>query len=100
MNCFACYDGFYPDSNGDCVACSGNCEICIDDKVCFECSEGYVLEIASETDSLTTYGTECVACDPRCKTCVFETDICSSCPDEYKLNGTTCIGLFVVAFEF
>lgn len=61
--------------------------------------DGYLLEVISETGGNSLYGTQCAACDSKCKTCVNKADICTSCHDEYKLNGTKCIGLYVVGFR-
>lgn len=100
MYCFACYDGFYLDMNGDCIECTDNCEICFDSEVCLVCEDGYLVEIATESDDLIYYGTQCFACSDRCETCIFERDICTSCGENFKLNGTTCIGKYVVGFLF
>ena len=43
--------------------------------------DGYLLEVLAETDSVTIYATLCVVCDPKCKTCVSKSDICTSCYD-------------------
>ena len=74
--------------------------MCADSEVCEFCENGYLLELLSETGELKIYDFVCRPCDENCLTCIEEADICLSCDEDYTLNGTKCIGRFVVGFVF
>jgi len=81
------------DSNGNCVNCAANCDLCFGPAAgeCLACSAGTYWD-----------GTQCNTCDISCLTCTGATNMeCPSCKYGFYNYGnntclTTCEALFVV----
>lgn len=99
MECLECFSGYYLE-NGVCHHCSDNCMICADSVVCDYCEDGFLLEVIAQVGEIKYHDFFCTACDEKCLTCVEKPDICLSCADNRRLNGTKCFGRLVVGFEY
>ena len=108
-SCETCADGFYEDNTGGCTPCPANCMICLDDSLCLKPAEGFFLDIAkslSEIDDIDEalddeedFNLEPKQCSPKCKTCIFQDDICTSCANNKRKRGSKCIGRAVCKFK-
>ena len=98
-SCSICADGHYKNNAGACVPCEGNCISCKDANTCLRCEAGYFRQLESESEGKYKLAKECTKCDDNCDTCIFDADHCTECHDVKRLQGTVCIGRFVVRFS-
>ncbi|ELP88916.1 hypothetical protein EIN_356990, partial [Entamoeba invadens IP1] len=104
--CVKCSNGYYPDSNGNCVACStitSNCNNCnTTEKNCFSCKDPYYLSnqkcISCEAGTYKKTETTCDKCYnailncKNCGTASVGNAKCNNCYPPYTLssNGKSC----------
>ena len=105
MDCYSCFEGFYLNNAGSCVACPDNCSICENEFECYLPADGFflpLLDIANDYDlDSAIFGEICERCADKCLTCILEADRCTSCDtSKYALSGSKCIGRFVVNMRF
>ena len=97
--CYECFDGYYA-NNGACSKCTAPCKTCVDNLICTRCEDGSFLPIISKSDGTTTYGRKCQPCHQNCLTCEDKARNCLSCDNNHRLNGTVCIGRYVVGVVY
>jgi hypothetical protein len=92
--CLKCVTGFYLSPTRACVKCKPECSGCLNENACFSCSKGfYISKLAGSATG------KCLACDVECKTCNQYGYLCTSCPDNYTLEGFKCISNNRVEFS-
>lgn len=94
-----CKDGYYPNANNDCVACSQGCGICTSATKCTSCvtlatpnNDGTCTCPATTYFAISTDGVRyCAACGPYCKVCVNSTT-CTTCATSFtKTVDNQCV---------
>ncbi|ORY26154.1 insulin-like growth factor binding protein [Naematelia encephala] len=108
--CNQCANGFFQDTNGNCLACPLGCDSCTlksgtdNAAVCTSCASGLSLSSAgtatcvakgscSDGQYFDESSSSCKSCSPACKTCTGpSTSDCLACASpRASLNGT-CVG--------
>ncbi|KAL4472324.1 hypothetical protein ABPG72_002807 [Tetrahymena utriculariae] len=82
-SCLSCSSNYYLDTAQNvCSVCSSNCVNCVDQLICSQCQNGYILDADNQ----------CVVCSQTCKTCSNLVYQCTSCFDGYYLDilSNTC----------
>jgi len=88
--CSRCLTGYYL-KNGECKACNGNCVSCLGKGACIKCAPGYYL--AKEAGSSAG---KCKLCDDTCTTCSDNPTLCTACPANFNLQGSSCVSVHKV----
>lgn len=88
--CSKCLTGYYL-KNGECKACTDNCASCLGKKACIRCAPGYFL--VKEAGSSAG---KCKLCDGTCTTCSDNPTLCTTCPANYNLEGSSCVSVHKV----
>ena len=50
------------------------------------------------TDAL--FSDRCIACNTNCATCITLPEKCVTCPEGTQLMGSSCAGMYTVAFTY
>lgn len=82
--------GYYLKS-GECKACTDNCVSCLGKGSCIRCSPGYYL--AKEAGSSAG---KCKLCDGSCAACSDNPTLCTACPANFNLQGSSCVSVHKV----
>jgi len=78
--------------NNVCTICPEGCTDCFGQETCAKCQDNYFL--VTYKDSYTGV---CKVCDSHCKTCASNAFLCTSCNENFTLQGSKCISSVTVA---
>ena len=81
----------------------------MDANFCLKPANGFFIEVSKdlseiddedeEIDELEDFNLKVKQCSPKCKTCIFQPDICLSCANNKRKRGSKCIGRAVCKFK-
>lgn len=94
-----CIDGFYEDSDKNCVRCPLRCKKCNNENECTECETtgtGRSLAVppfCACEEGKFEFNNElnCQDCDFQCKSCSGSSNTCSECSDDTRELSLNCI---------
>jgi hypothetical protein len=98
VQCVTCSDGFYLNSNQNCVSCPSGCATCTGSGVCTSCT------VNTTITTNVNYGGSytqliCQPCAKPCQTCSQSPTLCTSCISGYSVINSVCISNFHYNFN-